>query len=139
MVGGVLGTGRIKVAGLYEMGVLVKSRECLIKEIEALRTRVSELENKDHYESRNGAERITGDIGEEERSDEVLQEQDLKKSLEEKTILIKEIQHHVKNNMQVILSLVRMKGYQIRNPEVLETLRDIESRVMTMALSNKTG
>ena len=58
----------------------------------------------------------------------------LKASLLEKEVLLKEIHHRVKNNMQVISSLVNLQAKAIDNPEVRLHLQDVRDRVRSMAL-----
>ena len=54
-------------------------------------------------------------------------------SLNEKEILIREIHHRVKNNLQIITSLLHLQEDTV-NEEVAAVLRDIEGRVMSMAI-----
>ncbi|OQX70549.1 MAG: hypothetical protein B6D62_04555 [Candidatus Cloacimonas sp. 4484_275] len=61
-------------------------------------------------------------------------ERKIKKELETKQILIREIHHRVKNNLQVISSILKMQSSHIKDPEDLELLRDSQSRVQSMAL-----
>ncbi len=56
------------------------------------------------------------------------------RELAEKEVLLKEIHHRVKNNLQVISSLVSMQADGIRNEAVREVLRDVIYRVRAMAL-----
>jgi hypothetical protein len=58
---------------------------------------------------------------------------ELKHSLDEKTILLKEIHHRVKNNMQIISSLVELESLSA-GPKLKDILKDIQGRVMSMAL-----
>jgi two-component sensor histidine kinase/CheY-like chemotaxis protein len=63
------------------------------------------------------------------------QERDrLSRSLAEKEILIKEVHHRVKNNLQVIASLLRLQAGAIGVPELNAALRDSQHRVESMAL-----
>lgn len=55
-------------------------------------------------------------------------------SLEEKQILLAELNHRVKNNLAIIVSLLRLKGMNATNDETVEALRDVANRVHSMAL-----
>ncbi|MCE2743612.1 MAG: sensor histidine kinase [Fluviicola sp.] len=52
----------------------------------------------------------------------------------EKTAMVKEIHHRVKNNLQVIVSLLRLQSHELENEEAIEKFRDTTSRVLTMSL-----
>lgn len=64
-------------------------------------------------------------------------EETIKNSLREKEVLIKEIHHRVKNNLQIISSLMKIQARHHEDPRVLNVLRDSQSRVQTMALIHK--
>ncbi len=53
---------------------------------------------------------------------------------EEKSTLVKEVHHRVKNNLQIISSLLRMQRYEIENEEASKHFEEAINRVMTMAL-----
>ena len=63
-----------------------------------------------------------------------LMNQELQKSLEEKNILLKEIHHRVKNNMQIISSLLNMQERRTKDKEIIYILQQSRSRIHTMAL-----
>jgi two-component system, sensor histidine kinase PdtaS len=52
----------------------------------------------------------------------------------EKTVMLKEIHHRVKNNLQVIISLLRLQSRELENEESIAKFRDTTSRVLTMSL-----
>lgn len=58
----------------------------------------------------------------------------LSKSLEEKTALVKEIHHRVKNNLQLIISLIHLQSNQFMNDFTKSVLQSFESKIGTMAL-----
>jgi len=59
---------------------------------------------------------------------------ELQKSLEEKNILLKEIHHRVKNNMEIISSLLSMQLRRAKDDGVRYILKQSKSRINTMAL-----
>jgi PAS domain S-box-containing protein len=61
-------------------------------------------------------------------------EEALRRSLEEKVTLVHEVHHRVKNNLQIISSLVSMQAEDVQNETVRKALLDTTNRIQSMAL-----
>jgi two-component sensor histidine kinase len=72
---------------------------------------------------------VNRDVTEKRRAEEALA-----RSLREKEILLKEVNHRVKNNMQVLSSLLNFQTSFIKDPEALRMLQESRDRIRTIAL-----
>ena len=61
-------------------------------------------------------------------------EEALRASVREKDLLIKEVHHRVKNNMQIISSILSLQSVSVRDPAARECLAECQSRIRSMAL-----
>lgn len=68
---------------------------------------------------------ITGII----RNEELISAQ-----LSEKEVLLREIHHRVKNNLQIVISLINLETRTIQDPVVLGALRDTQNRIRAIAI-----
>jgi two-component sensor histidine kinase len=66
-----------------------------------------------------------------------LKEREIGESLHEKEVLLKEIHHRVKNNLQVISSLINLRLATSSNSEARNLLADIDRKVGAMALAHE--
>ena len=67
-------------------------------------------------------------------SDRKQAEEEIKASLKEKEILLKEIHHRVKNNLLVVSSLLEFQAEYINNPAIIKVFEDSQHRIYSMAL-----
>jgi PAS domain S-box-containing protein len=61
-------------------------------------------------------------------------EDQLKAALKEKEVLMREIHHRVKNNFQVVSSILELQAGRMRDRRCSEALRDTEARILAMAM-----
>jgi PAS domain S-box-containing protein len=57
----------------------------------------------------------------------------LKKSIKEKEYLLQEIHHRVKNNLQIISSILDMSSMRTDDPQAHNLIKDAQSKIQTMA------
>ncbi len=67
-----------------------------------------------------------------------LAEEALRATVRDKEALLKEVHHRVKNNLQVITSLLRLEAAHIREAGTKVVLRDMQDRIRSMALLHET-
>ncbi|WP_158515921.1 sensor histidine kinase [Pararhodobacter sp. CCB-MM2] len=63
----------------------------------------------------------------------VQEEAELENMVHEKNVLLKEVHHRVKNNLQLIASIVNLKIRRATSPEARRSLKEVQMRVMSIA------
>lgn len=118
---------RIKLRGLgfadrYEVQMKKKSGEIIWVEISGA-----------PLKDLNG--NIIGSIGlHSDITDRKKYENTIESSLKQKELLLKEIHHRVKNNLQIISSLIKLQSAHIGDKEILSLFSESQNRIKTMAL-----
>jgi len=68
------------------------------------------------------------------RQDRKKTEKFIEASLKEKETLLKEVHHRVKNNLQVISSLLHLQAGKVKDKDVKAILKDSQNRIQSMAM-----
>jgi len=61
-------------------------------------------------------------------------EEQINKSLNEKKLLLREIHHRVKNNMQIISSILNLQSFTLKDPNLRDVLKQNQNRIRSMAM-----
>ncbi len=59
---------------------------------------------------------------------------ELEKKNEEKTMMMKEIHHRIKNNLQIVNSLLRLQSHEFKDPKIVGVFEECQNRVVSMAM-----
>lgn len=109
-----------KISGNHELEILAKDGKKIPVE-----TKVQPIV----YQEKPAVMVIIRDVTERKQAEEKIMA-----SLVEKETLLKEVHHRVKNNMQVISSLLRLQEGRVKDKDSAALLRDSQNRIQSMSL-----
>ena len=107
----------------------IRERRRIEEELKGHRSQLEHLVDLRTCQITEANARLQGEIEERRRA-----EASIRQALEEKVVLLREIHHRVKNNLQIIASLLDMSRQRARSPEAAEQLSEAHAKVFTMAL-----
>lgn len=114
---------------VFDEGILILNIDHDITEAKKTKEQLENMVAKQTNAFRIANERLKQEIEKHKKTEERLE-----LSLNEKSILLKEIHHRVKNNLQIVSSILNLQCNYETNKEVITSLKEAQSRILTIAL-----
>ncbi len=126
---------RVKVKSNDEVGYLASSFNEMIEKVQSSNEEMEIINKELEHRVIDRTRELEGALKslQKENAHRKKIENDISKSLTEKEVLLKEIHHRVKNNLQIVSSLFFFQSKQVTDPKMLEMFRDGQNRVKSMA------
>lgn len=129
--------GRLHLRSLRlggERSILLLVEDLTLEKKQIIQSARFKKELERQVEERTAMLRDANEKLREEISQRALTQEQLRRSLEEKEVLLREIHHRVKNNLQIMSSLLKLQSEYVKDRELLGLFSDAENRIRSMSL-----
>ena len=116
------------VGGLAVLHDSTERRAALVK-LEQTKARLEEMVEERTRELSVANEELKKEVAQRKLAQEQINE-----SLKEKIVLLREVHHRVKNNLQIVSSLLNLQAGYINDKKILEVFKESQARIRSMAL-----
>ena len=116
------------VGGLAVLRDSTERRAAIVK-LEQTKARLEEMVKERTIELSVANEELKKEVSQRKQAQEQINE-----SLKEKIVLLREIHHRVKNNLQIVSSLLNLQAGYITDKKILEVFKESQTRIRSMAL-----
>lgn len=104
-------------------------RKAALDKLEQTKAQLEEMVKERTKELSIANEELKKEIAQRKMAQEQINE-----SLKEKIVLLREIHHRVKNNLQIVSSLLNLQAGYITDKKILEVFKESQTRIRSMAL-----
>ncbi len=116
-----------------ELDQMVASINEMTKTLHGTYEKIEQTVKERTADLKNTNEQLKNEITKRKQAEETI-----KASLKEKEVLLREIHHRVKNNMQVIIGLLKLQSDSVKDRAVMDALMNSQMRIQSMSAVHET-